>query len=1273
MKTALLFLALVSSAFPLRAVTYEPVNAFRLGPRNPGSGPLVRHTDGNDYGTTPSGGPKGEGTVYRVTPTGVVEMVSAMDFLANPNPSGLTADGAGLLWGVSQGIFDAGTIFKVDPATGTRTTVFTFAPASTNGPNGGGPTAELFYDGAGFMWGTAAFGPNPGSHGTIFKIEVATGAFTKVAGFTGTGGAVRGTRPRGKLVAGGAGFLWGTTSFGGTGDFGTVFKVDMATHTVTTVVDFTGKDGGAAKGETPTAALVADGLFLWGTTHSAAFSSDPGTVFKVAIASPHAFTSVFTFTGASGAHRGVGSAAALVQQSPGVLLGVSPSLFTFPPDFGTIFRIDATNGTQTTVLSFTGSTGLVPGSNPPAALVPVGAGLFRGTTNGGGSADAGTVFEFNANTDTLTTKATLLGTEPPPSGAEPAGKLVADGLGFLWGVTERFGLSGKGTIFKMDIDTGEIVTVVDFTGDGGAAPGSEPAAELILRNGLLWGVTRHGGISPNTAGTIFKVDPANGTFTSVAQMSSSGVGPSQPSGALLPGDAGFLWGCTADGGAHDEGCIYKVDATTGAVEVVVSFAQNPFDPPPSATPLGSRPSGGLVRDSDGNFWGTTEQGGIVADDNGSTVSYGTVFKVDSTTNALTTVVQFTGDAGAAKGKYPNGSLISDGAGAFLGTHGLGVFKVTIATSAYKLLASISGGVNAGLAADGAGKFWGTTREGGSGFFGQGSVFNLTAAGAVQTPVSFIDTAAKEPSGGLLLVGGDLYGVTKKGGVDGTGEVTGGGQIFRVRLVDPPVPATVVAIKGKELASEAGTNYSALGVPEPGPFAGSVKTGTKTVAAIFAGDGTVRARVGGGVSNLANAVITKLGAPSGDVALATLKTDDAVGVTAKNDTVLLKGLTNGPVTIAAREGIDLGTPAGVSIKSFGAIDGAPDAASATFFLATLQNGDVTGKSDSALLTVQANGTVSVLAREGQEVVTGKVISVISALVGVKGALAEGRWRATGTSFGVRLTFADKTQALYTIPATATLPAQWTRWIGLGDTLVGAPLANVEISKLGFPAFGSDGPAVLATLQVGTGAPAVTTKDDTAIVRVDSGGLVLFAREGSLPPGLVGNTIQFKTLSDPVSGANGRTAFAATISGVNAAFSKGIWYAADGDTLAQLARTGLSAPGGGKFASFTNLALPDGATRGPLFTATLATDKNVGIDTKNNFGLWGVNTAGTLKLVLRTGNNVIVDSAPRIVKSFTALLPATGSIGAAHGYDDAGKVAVLATFTDNTIALLELTVP
>jgi uncharacterized repeat protein (TIGR03803 family) len=93
-----------------------------------------------------------------------------------------------------------------------------------------------------------------------------TGELTTMAEFNGIGGINNGALPKAVLVSDGAGFLWGTTSAGGADDKGTVFKVDVTTGAITTVVELTG-NGSTNKGYSPQAGLISDGAgsFL-GTT-----------------------------------------------------------------------------------------------------------------------------------------------------------------------------------------------------------------------------------------------------------------------------------------------------------------------------------------------------------------------------------------------------------------------------------------------------------------------------------------------------------------------------------------------------------------------------------------------------------------------------------------------------------------------------------------------------------------------------------------------------------------------------------------------------------------------------------------------------------------------------------------------------------------------------------------------------------------------------------------------------------------------------------------------
>lgn len=290
-------------------------------------------------GLTRDGGPSYYGTVFRVDPSDdsfatILHFTGSQDARGPLDPTnGLTGDGHGLLWGTPYrgGLTDHGTIYKVHPLTGTITTVVDFTGVGGPAP-GAAPYGTLVRDGAGFFWGSTIAGGAAGT-GSIFKVEIATGAVTSLAEFKGPNdpsGVVTGQYPEGELVSDGADFFWGTTTSGGTGGKGTVFKVHAASGELTTVVHFAGT-GQPVNGAQPTAGLCADGAgFLWGTT-------------------------LFGGTHGGGA-----------------------------PGGGTVFKVNIVTGVITTVANFTGPGGPLVGQAPRASLVPDSEGHLWGTTSGGG-------------------------------------------------------------------------------------------------------------------------------------------------------------------------------------------------------------------------------------------------------------------------------------------------------------------------------------------------------------------------------------------------------------------------------------------------------------------------------------------------------------------------------------------------------------------------------------------------------------------------------------------------------------------------------------------------------------------------------------------------------------------------------------------------------------------------------------------------------------------------------------------------------------------------
>src|SRR5205807_1108721 len=89
--------------------------------------------------------------------------------------------------------------------------------------------------------------------------------------------------------------------------------------------------------------------------------------------------------------------------------------------------------------------------------------------------------------------------------------------------------------------------------------GSLPFAGLIQStDGNLYGTTSQGGGSD--LGTVFKISP-NGVLTTLVQFSYAGTKGSQPEADLIEGSDGNFYGTTLQGGANDLGTVFKMTPT----------------------------------------------------------------------------------------------------------------------------------------------------------------------------------------------------------------------------------------------------------------------------------------------------------------------------------------------------------------------------------------------------------------------------------------------------------------------------------------------------------------------------------------------------------------------------------------------------------------------------------------------------------------------------------------------------------------------------------------
>jgi uncharacterized repeat protein (TIGR03803 family) len=214
-----------------------------------------------------------------------------------------------------------------------------------------------------------------------------------------------------------------------------------------------------------------------------------------------------------------------------------------------------------------------------------------------------------------------------------------------------------------------LTTMYSFCSQGLCTDGSFPTAGLIQGiDGNFYGTTAGGGY--DNGGTIFKIS-SQGVLTTLFRFCNANCWDGGgPYARLVLGTDGNFYGTTVNGGTNDNclgglGCGTVFQVTPGGIlTVLYDFCSQ------SNCPDGANPSGALVQGHDGNFYGTTAQGGSANCPNGC----GTVFKI-SPSGTLTTLHTFSG----ADGGQPYGNLVQAADGTFYGTTSFvpgTVFRIT---------------------------------------------------------------------------------------------------------------------------------------------------------------------------------------------------------------------------------------------------------------------------------------------------------------------------------------------------------------------------------------------------------------------------------------------------------------------------------------------------------------------------------------------------------------------------------------------------------------------
>jgi len=351
-------------------------------------------------------------------------------------------------------------------------------------------------------------------------------------------------------------------------------------------------------------------------------------------------------------------------------------------------------------------------------------------------------------------------------------EVCVDEKGILYGGTVYGGDSacnaptGCGTVFKLDT-TGKETVLYSFTGTSG--DGAIPLGCVVQDSkGNLYGTTSYGGDlscnAPTGCGTVFKLD-TTGEETVLYSFTGS-PDAAEPESALLRDAQGNLYGTAPSGGAYGYGAVFKVD-TTGKETVLYSFTGGTDGGSPTVKPS---------QDSQGNLYGTTRNGGAYGN--------GTVFELE-TTGKETVLYSFTG---GADGSSPR-SLLRDsqgnlyGATKFGGAYGDGtVYELDTALN-LTVLHTFTGGADGNDpevdVQDATGNLYGSTRYGGdlscNAPNGCGTEFELDTAASLTVLYTFTSEAGGYQPGGLIEdAKGNLFGSTVVGG-DVSCNGSGGGQ------------------------------------------------------------------------------------------------------------------------------------------------------------------------------------------------------------------------------------------------------------------------------------------------------------------------------------------------------------------------------------------------------------------------------------------------------------------------------------------------------------------
>jgi len=377
-------------------------------------------------------------------------------------------------------------------------------------------------------------------------------------------------------------------------------------QTFSVLHDFTGGADGLGPRDSLT---IGPGGVVYGTAEFGGTHGN-GTVFKLSQVNSHwVFSTLYDFAGGSDGADPIG----------GVVIGPGGALYGTtqqggPENDGTVFALTppptfcrslTCYWNETILHTFTGAPD---GFNPwGETLVFDAAGNIYGTTTNGGVHDAGTVFELSPSGSGYTESIIHNFAGSPNDGANPEAGVVLDAAGNLYGTTGDGGTGrgcdyGCGTAFQLTPSGGSwqenVLVNFDF-GLAEFAGGIYPYSPLVLdASGNLYGTTIYSG-NITLNGIVFKLAPSDGGFT--PSLSFAFPSSCQPYGGVIMDSEGNFFGQCVYGGASGIGWVFELSNCSQHCTVVDLHDFTGYD--------GGMPSSPVTLDANGNLYGATEYGG----------------------------------------------------------------------------------------------------------------------------------------------------------------------------------------------------------------------------------------------------------------------------------------------------------------------------------------------------------------------------------------------------------------------------------------------------------------------------------------------------------------------------------------------------------------------------------------------------------------------------------------------------------------------------------------